>query len=194
MTTFKGPMIAAVLLLGGACDEVQGPHDLNLGLATLTNSPVYVLDYTAAGLSYPLLPALPPGDADRYPRVSEKVLVTRSASDEDIEVNVAWLEVLTQRAYAVRTTVREEDLDRRNVGLELSVLLLPGGEFKVISDPLPVIGAKEQIIRDIVQGCARRRPDLDRDIRGEIDAIPMLRERISFAKVPIDAPPCGGQE
>lgn len=192
MLRLRAAIIAATVVFAGGCDERPRSDTLDFGLGSVTNNPVYVLEYSAEGLHYPLLPTFAPSGADGYPRSGNKIWLRRQSPSDLIEVNVAWLEVLTQRAYAFTTTIREEDITLRGTDLEISVLLLPGGEFKIISDPLPIVGAKQQRIRDLVRGCAQRRPDLDRDITGEVDAIPTLRDRIAFATNPIDAPPCGG--
>ncbi|WP_179379254.1 hypothetical protein [Jannaschia marina] len=189
MMILRALAIAAMVSVGDGCEGTPNLGDIQLGVGTPTNGPVYLLELVADDARYPLTPNVQQGGVDAFPRMSRPVWVQRKTQDAQFEVRAVWIEILSGRAYEARITVDATELAVDQLGADVVALLMPGGRMVIGSDPVPK--SREVVTRDIAETCGTRRPDLDRDITGEVNAIANLREALAFATDPIEVPPCG---
>lgn len=187
--------IVAAFVIGtaslSACRS-SGINSLSTGIGAMQQNPVYVLKLTADENPIFPVPAVIFSGVGSFPRVQSVSLTMPELIGDNVLVSAIWLEIMTGRAYEAEAMIDTSDLAVSAGGADLAVLLLPGGWLVVGSDPVP--RSKEIITRDIAKVCGERRPDLDRNIRSEVNAIAALKEALAFAADPIDAPPCSEGE
>ncbi|MBM2578102.1 hypothetical protein JQC91_17480 [Jannaschia sp. Os4] len=186
-------MMALLVALATGCAP-DGEREVRLDLAagTRLDGPAYVTRLEAGPFTYPLVPSVARGGIGSFPRDGMGgVMQPIRRVPERFDVTVEWIELATGRAYAATIPVESADLaigPEPLLHADLSVMLHPGGRVVIGSDPVPE--TTQVILRDIAEGCARRRPDLDRDLSDQVDAIPRLGRALEGATAV--AAPCGG--
>lgn len=183
-----GIFLLVTITLGGCrANEI---NSLASGIGAISDNPVYVTELLLNDEDFVLVPTVSYGSADSFPRTRSTTFLSPVSLPESFMIKAIWLEIISGRAYEAQTTVSASDLAVESGIGDLVILFLPGGQMVIGSDPTPRSG--KIITRDIAKACGTRRPDLDRDIKGEVDSIAGVKEALKFATNPIDAPPCKG--
>ncbi|MBK4216916.1 hypothetical protein JJJ17_13340 [Paracoccus caeni] len=181
-------LIAAACLSVAAC-RAEPIDRLTFGFGTDMRAPVLVVDFRINDLepAYPL-PKLSRGGADSAPRTTGGMSVETGPLPEQFEVRALWIEVASGRAYEAKAEIRRDDMASHVRTGHLDILMLPGGELLVGSDPVPT--SREVITRDIARSCGTRRPDQDRDLLREPEKTARLPDMLTRFDDRLIAEPC----
>ncbi len=189
---------AVAFLLLAACRDEPEIDAISFGVGTQIGAPMVVLDARVAGAPvYPAAKMAFDGSAFSFPRYGGLALLNVSVS-EPFSVSAEWIEVATGLGYEGEALLEPGDLARGSASAIMALILLPGGELVIGSDPLPTSTRVET--RDLVTLCGVRRPDLDRNLMDPSDStlndFPVLEVVLKEVTVTDAAmrPPCGGQE
>ena len=193
MTRLPPALLVLVMALGACREEV--PAGIQFGFGSDMRNPVYVTDARVDTLILPnAQPVLIRGGVDSYPRSYGGNWVEVSEFPEEFVLTLDWTEIASGRAYHSEVPLRREDLAVSR-GFEfaiLDMLMLPGGEIVIGSDPSPKDGT--QITRDIAKACGKRVPERDRDFSREANMIGGMKETLETLKDPLIKAPCGGEK
>ena len=182
-------LLVAMALGGCRANEIRS---LSFGIGTMTDSPVYITELLLDNREFIYTPSVESSGVGSFPRTPGGTFFHSIVLPDSFTIKVTWLEIMSERAYEAQATVNASDLAVESGIGRLEVLFLPGGRMVIGSDPVPRSG--KIVTRDIAEACGKRRPDLDRDIKGEVDSIAKLKEALQFATNPIDEPPCGEEK
>ena len=182
-------ILATFLLVATAVSGCRADQTISLssGVSALSQNPVYVTELLLDDKGFVLIPTVSHGGADSFPRTSATTGLSIALPDK-FTVKATWVEIISGRAYEAQAVVNFVDLAIESGMTNIVVVLMPGGRMIIGSDPVPRSG--KIMTRDIADVCGTRRPDLDRDMKTEIDAIAGVKEAYQFATNPITAPPC----
>ena len=183
-------LLATFLLVTAAVSGCRANDidSLSSGIGAISDNPVYVTELLLDGDGFVLVPKVSYGGADSFPRTRHTTSLSPVSLPDSFTIKGVWLEIISGRAYEAQATVNASDIAVEYGSGYLVILFLPGGRMVIGSDPVPRSG--KIVTRDIAEACGKRRPDLDRDMKTEVDAIAGVKEAYQFATNPITAPPC----
>lgn len=171
------------------------PQIYGISFGSFAASPVVVTRLTVNGRDFRQLPLLVDARSDEVmPRANSGHYSQPLAGGQggQIELELGWVELPTGRAFAASVQVPARELQQggaRNV--QLAPIFGPNGLLLITSDPVPQ-SRHDQQTHDLVQLCAARNPDEDRDYRTAPDSLPDLANVLAEPRPGFGDPVCPG--
>lgn len=171
----RGLTLLSVMLLSGCFTDGASTYLLSFG--SYSASPAVVTRMTINGAEFGMVPLLVDGRSDKVmPRANAGYFSAPypAAAGGKVALDVSWVEILTGRAWNVRTHVAFSDLvvDDSKI-VEVAPIFGPNGLMLVTSDPVPT-SESHQPTRDLARLCGTRSPSDDVDYRAAPDSLPDL--------------------
>ena len=187
MMRLSGILAGMALVLGLAACKEDRIRTMSLGLGGYAEAPVLVIAFEAGGIRDPLLPEVVDSGGDTFPRSFRSKSLEPPTGDPFL-VRTTWIDIATGQAWEAEVKVDQDALTVEDGIAWVTAIFGPGARLVIGSDPTPVSTTVQTI--DVARTCGTRRPDLDRDLGSEVDAIPFLREALASAKPEIASTTC----
>lgn len=175
-------LIAPLLVAGCLSAE---PPSYGLSFGSDTASPVVVTALAVNGEPLRLMPQLIDARSDEVmPRANSGLsLIPYPRGDgQNLALEVAWVELLTRRAYTASALVPLSDLETNDAGsVDFAPVFGTGGLMRITSDPIPGPDGA-QPIHDLLLICGRRDPASDADYTVDPGAFPGLDITLGYAR------------
>lgn len=183
--------LALVLLLAGCLPTQASTYGVSFG--SLAASPVVVTRMSVNDGDFNVVPVLVDAWSDEVMPRSNGVYSMQYAGGDDLALDIAWVELLTGRAYSASISVPVEELEQEGDSLYFAPVFGPNGLLVVTSDPVPT-SAENQPTRDVAQVCATRMPEGDTDYRAAPDSLPDLAAILADQRPPAGDAACPAPE